>query len=167
MRQPRFDAAIAAFDYAAPLDWLITRLKFHSRFAHARLLGSLLAERIAASDAPRPDCLVPVPLHVTRYRERGYNQAALLARHIGRRLNIPVAAQLAVRTRATDPQLALPARKRGGNVRRAFAADTASAGRHVAIVDDVVTTGHTAAALATALRRAGAASVQLWCIARA
>lgn len=165
--KPLFDAAVAAFEYAAPVDWMITRLKFHSRFSHARLLASLLVGRVVADPAPRPDCLVPVPLHVTRYRERGYNQATLLARHMARPLGLPVLGNLAVRTHATDPQLSLPAPKRRSNVRRAFDASAASAGRHIAIVDDVVTTGYTARALAAAFRRSGAASVQLWCVARA
>ncbi len=167
-RQPRFDAATAAFVYGPPVDWFVTQLKFHKRFTHARLLASLLGDRLRLNDRLRPDYLVPVPLHATRYRERGYNQAELIARYLARTLDIPLAAQNAVtRTRATEHQLALPASRRAGNVRHAFSAGTACAGRHVAIVDDVVTTGHTAAAVAAALRGAGAASVQLWCVARA
>lgn len=167
LQQPRFDAAVAAFAYASPVDWLITRLKFHHRLSHARVLGTLLSERILASEVARPDCIVPAPLHPRRLRERGYNQATLIARHAARPLQLPVMPELAMRTRHTLPQRTLPAHRRKHNVRDAFQASTGCAGRHIAIVDDVVTTGHTAGALAAALKRGGAACVQLWCVARA
>lgn len=167
LRQPRFDGAVAAFAYAPPVDWLITRLKFHHRLTHARVLGTLLGERILATAAERPDCIVPAPLHPRRLRERGYNQATLIARHAAYALQLPLMPELATRTRNTSPQRTLPAHQRRHNMRDAFQADSACAERHIAIVDDVVTTGHTAAALATALKRGGAASVRLWCVARA
>lgn len=167
LRKPRFDAALAAFEYTSPVDWLITRLKFHNRLSHARLLGALLAGRVARADAAPADCIVPMPLHPRRYRERGYNQAALIAGHTARAQALPVMPDLAVRTRNTPPQLSLPKDERRRNVRNAFSASGECSGRHIAIVDDVVTTGHTAGALAAALKRGGAASVQLWCIARA
>lgn len=167
LRQPRFDAAIAGFEYAPPVDWLITRLKFHHRLAHARVLGYLLGSRIQAAAVPRPDCIVPAPLHPRRRRERGYNQAELIAGHTARLLDLPVTPQLATRARHTRPQRTLPAAQRRRNVHGAFTATRACAGRHIAIVDDVVTTGHTAEALAAALHQAQAASVQLWCVARA
>lgn len=165
--EPRFDSAIAAFEYHAPIDWLITRLKFHSRFSHARLLGTLLARRVAATHQPRPDYMVPVPLHPRRYRERGYNQAHMLARQLSRQLDIPIRSNVVRRKRHTSPQLSLPAEQRKHNMRQAFTARSSCRHDHVAIVDDVVTTGHTAAALAQALRQGGATSVQLWCVARA
>lgn len=167
IRRPRFNAAFAAFEYAPPVDWLITRLKFNHRLSHARLLGVLLAERIAAVDAPMPDCIVPAPLHPRRYRERGFNQAALIARHAARAFDLNVGAHLATRHRDTAPQRSLPAGQRKHNMRNAFTASADCAGRHIAIVDDVVTTAHTAGALAAALQRHRAASVQLWCVARA
>ena len=167
LQQPRFDGAIATFEYLPPADWLITRLKFHRRFTHARLLGTLMAARIAGASAPAPDYIVPVPLHARRYRERGYNQAEMLARQLARKLELPVRGDLARRRRHTSPQLSLPATERKRNVRNAFAVRADCSGDDIAIVDDVVTTGHTAAALATALKRNGAARVRLWCAARA
>jgi len=167
LQRPRFDAAIAAFAYATPVDWLITQLKFHRRLAHARVLGSLLAQRITSSAPTLPDSIVPTPLHPRRYRQRGYNQATLLARHAARALQLPVTPHLARRIRDTAPQMTLPASQRQHNLHAAFAADSSCCNRHIAIVDDVVTTGHTADALAQALRHNGAASVQVWCIARA
>lgn len=167
LRRPRFDTAIAAFEYTAPVDWLITRLKFNHRLAHARLLGALLADRIATARSPLPDCILPAPLHPSRYRDRGFNQATLIARSAARTLELAVKPELAKRNRNTAPQRSLPAGQRKQNVRNAFTARDDCAGRHIAIVDDVVTTAHTAASLAAALDRSDAASVQLWCVARA
>lgn len=167
LRQPRFDAAIAGFEYAPPVDWLITRLKFHHRLAHARLLGRLLGAHIDTVATSLPDCIVPAPLHPRRLRERGYNQAELIARHTAHVLDLPVVPGLATRARHTPPQRTLPADQRRRNVHGAFSATSACAGRHIAIIDDVVTTGHTATALAAALIQARAARIQLWCVARA
>src|SRR5699024_7248545 len=108
-----------------------------------------------------------MPLHPRRYRERSYNQAHLIARPIARALNISIRPELARRVRNTAAQQSLPADERHKNVHKAFHASSACAGRHIAIIDDVVTTAHTAGALAGALKHNGAASVQLWCVARA
>lgn len=167
LRRPRFDIAIAAFEYKPPVDWLVTRLKFHKRLTHARLLGTLMATRIAmAGDVP-PDYIMPVPLHPRRYRDRGYNQAELLARQIARREHLPVRTDLVRRRKHTRPQMSLPAAERQRNVRDAFAVYGHCRGHDIAIVDDVVTTGHTATALAAVLKRHGAARIRLWCAARA
>lgn len=165
-RQPAaFDAAAAALHYTAPADWLITRLKFHRRLSHARILGALIAEHVA--HAPRPDLLLPVPLHPDRRRERGFNQATEIAAATGKRLGVRVSGRLATRIRATARQADLQARRRRANVRGAFHAEGRIAGLDIAIVDDVATTGHTAAALARTLKRTGAARVRLWTAARA
>lgn len=167
LHTPRFDSAVAAFKYEPPVDWLITRLKFHSRFTHARLLGTLLASRIRATGETIPDYMIPVPLHPRRYRERGYNQAEMLTRQLSRELSLETRTCVAVRRRYTPPQLSLPATERKHNVRDAFTIRSHCLNHHIAIVDDVVTTGHTAMALAGALKQSGAATVQLWCVARA
>lgn len=160
-----FDSAAAALHYAAPADWLITRLKFHRHLSHARILGTLLAQRAARET--RPDVLLPVPLHPARRRERGFNQAAEIAAATGRTLNIRVLAGLAMRARATARQAELHARERRANVRGAFETSERAAGLDIAIIDDVATTGHTAGELARALKRAGATRVRLWTAARA
>lgn len=166
LRQPRFDAAHATFVYQPPVDWLIKQLKFHGRRSHARLLGTLLATRCAGDDT-LPDYLLPVPLHPRRLRERGFNQAELLARQLGRELDLRTRTNLATRQRDTPSQSSLHAAQRKRNVHEAFATHGKCAGHDIAIVDDVVTTGHTAAALATQLKRNGAANIRLWCVARA
>lgn len=166
-RRPRFDRALAAFSYQQPAPWLITRLKFHGRLAHARLLGDLLAQRVAASDVDRPALIVPVPLHPASYRRRGFNQAERLARRVAHAVERPLDTRLVQRVRDTGRQSALAADQRAANVRDAFTCRPTAVVAHVAIVDDVVTTGQTAAAVATCLRRAGVRRVDLYCVARA
>lgn len=166
-RPPPYAGAVSALRYEAPVDWLITRLKFHRQLSHARVLGALLAQCLGDAQAPRPDRILPVPLHPARRAQRGFNQAAEIARVIGRRLDIRCETRLAWRTRDTPHQLALPARERRANVRGAFAAAAAAKGARIAIVDDVVTTGQTVAELTRALHRAGAQSVHVWSVARA
>lgn len=164
-RAPPLDAVVAAFDYGFPVDRLLPRFKFHRDLAAGALLGACLAR--ATAEAVRPDALVPVPLHVARLRQRGYDQALELARVLARHHGLCLCADLLRRVRATAPQSRLDAKARRRNLRRAFTA-CASAGvpAHVALVDDVMTTGATLHAAAHALRRAGVARVDAWVCAR-
>jgi ComF family protein len=164
-KPPTFDRAIAALRYDAPVDRLIVNLKYNGRLNLARALATLLADRIAPADAP--DVIVPVPLHRSRLRERGYNQSQELARVLAQRLARPLAPRLATRVRATPTQTSLPLEQRARNVRNAFAVTDDIDGLRVAIVDDVMTSGHTVNALAKAMRRAGAKEVCVWVVARA
>ena len=166
-RRARFDRAVAVFHYAPPIDWLVTRLKFQGRLNHARLLGDLLAKHVHAADLDLPDVLVPVPLHPTGYRRRGFNQAERIAARLAGPIGSPVTSNLLRRTRDTAPQSTLAANRRAANVRDAFTVRAPLAGEHVAIVDDVVTTAHTATAVARTLLGAGAGRVDLYCVARA
>ncbi|MDX9740996.1 MAG: ComF family protein [Gammaproteobacteria bacterium] len=163
---PPQDGAWSAFDYRPPLDFMIRRLKFHSDLSWARVLGGLMAEEIPRRCDERPDLIVPVPLHRRRLAARGYNQALELARPLARRLGVPLAGDLCQRLRPTLEQTALDAAARRANVRAAFAVRR-SPPATVAIVDDVLTTGSTVAALAQSLRRAGAKRVLVWVCARA
>jgi ComF family protein len=165
-KPPAFDATTALFHYRPPVDYLLKRLKFSSELAIAPVLAGLLAECIAARGTGLPDVLLPVPLHRSRERERGYNQAGLLAARVGRQLALPVAPRLCTRRRATEPQSLLSPVARRLNLRHAFGVETMPPA-HVAIVDDVMTTGHTAGELARALKQAGARRVEVWVIARA
>lgn len=113
-----------------------------------------------------PELLLPVPLHLSRLRSRGYNQALELARPLGRRYRIPVAHDVLYRARKTGAQSELDATARLGNVRGAFAVRRVPAQKHVAIVDDVMTTGATLEELARILKRAGASEVSAWVLAR-
>ena len=159
----------AAFDYAFPLDRLVQALKYEGALANARVLGHALAQslRRAAREAD-VDAIVPVPLHRARLVERGFNQSLEIARFTADRLDLVVDGRALRRLRVTTPQVGLTRAERAANVRKAFAADRSRvAGRHVALLDDVVTTGATSAAAADALLAAGAVTVDVWCVARA
>lgn len=164
---PHFDASVAACRYSQPLPWLITQLKFAGHLYYAPVLGNLLAEAIEQSGQRIAQRLIPVPLHDRAYRRRGFNQAERIASRLGQRLNRPVANAVASRQRDTHAQSGLSAARRAANVRDAFAVHDSLEGQHVAIVDDVVTTTRTATALADCLRAAGAARVDVYCVARA
>ncbi|MCM2312242.1 MAG: hypothetical protein NDI84_12650 [Steroidobacteraceae bacterium] len=157
----------APFDYAAPLDHLVHALKYRGQLATGRVLGALLARRVADLGLQlEVDVIVPVPLHPERHAERGFNQSTEIARHLGRCLRLPVDEALATRQRWTPPQVGLHLAERRRNLAAAFRAG-AVAGRRVAIVDDVTTTGTTLHELAQVLSRAGAVAVDAWCVARA
>lgn len=167
-RDPSFASAWAPFRYEHPLDLLEARFKFHADLAAGHVLSALMLER-ASVDAPaRPELLIPVPLHAARLRERGYNQALELARPLAHAFAIPLRADLLLRTRATPPQTGLDAKTRRRNLRGAFAvAADAALPDHVALVDDVMTTGATLRECARVLRAAGVARVDVWALARA
>jgi ComF family protein len=160
---PPWDAAHAALVYDFPLDRLLPRFKFHGDLAAGRVLADVWCHRLPAS---RPQALLPVPLHRARLRERGYDQALELARRVARACDVPVLADAVHRVRATARQSELAAGARRRNVRGAFAV-TGTLPMHVALVDDVMTTGATLRAVATALRRAGVGRIEVWVLARA
>lgn len=166
LRKPPPQARTATvFVYRAPLDRLLPRAKFHGDLASLRLLATLMAPVLGR--APRPQALVPLPLHPARLRRRGYDQALELARPLARALALPLRDDLLQRVRATTAQSRLDAAARRRNLRGAFAVRAGIAlPAHVALVDDVMTTGATAQAAATALRRAGVARVDVWVCAR-
>jgi ComF family protein len=160
---------IAPYEYAAPIDGFLQALKF----GHGRMLGRALALLVAGSagaaspgDDLRPELLVPVPLHRRRLVARGYNQATEIARTLSASLRIPLEHAAAVRVQAAAPQSRLGARERHANVEHAFEVRARLAGRRIAIVDDVITTGATVNALARVLLAAGAARVEAWAVAR-
>jgi ComF family protein len=166
-RPPRFDRAIVPFRYAYPLDHLIRDLKYHGRLACGRVLGTLLADALQATDLLRPEIIVPVPLFAARHRDRGFNQAAEIARPIAERLGIPIEQRLCARLRATEDQTTLTALQRRRNVHRAFALARRPRVRHVAILDDVMTTGSTVNEIARVFKRSGVRTVSVWAVARA
>jgi ComF family protein len=165
-----FEQAVAAVDYAFPWSDLVTALKFNAALDLASALGALLAEAVRAGAAPLPALVLPVPLGAQRLAERGMNQAWELARRVAASLRLGADAGVLQR-RVETPHLAgLPRDERARAIRGAFAlAPGASArlhGRRVALVDDVMTTGATAAEAARTLLASGAQSVQLWVLAR-
>jgi ComF family protein len=160
-RPPRYARVIAPFSYGYPLDAVIRAYKYGGRLAYARLLGSALAA--ATSDA---DAIVAMPLSPARLAERGFNQALEIARIVAAATGIPLLPFACRKVLDTPPQAALPWKERAKNVRRAFVCDADLAGRRVAVVDDVLTTGATLNELARVLRKAGAAEVAGWVVAR-
>jgi len=152
--------------YQAPLDYLILQLKFHAQLAVAPLLAGLLAQKIRGAEPQLPLALIPVPLHPARLAERGYNQAGELARALGHELGLPTLSNLVRRKRHTEAQSALPAKERRKNMRDAFEVVGSDVPTHVAIVDDVMTTGTTVWEMAKTLKQAGAQRVDAWIIAR-
>lgn len=173
--EPPFDAAFAPYQYEHPLDLLLMRLKFGRSLAAGRVLAELwiAALRAALANgviAALPEAIVPVPLHATRLRERGYNQALELAKPLAREFGVALAPGLLCRTRATAAQSDLDAAARRKNLRGAFAVDTAALApvpAHIVLLDDVMTTGATVREAARTLRRAGVARVEVWAFARA
>ena len=163
-RPPPYQACIAGLLYRPPADQLVLGLKFAQRLGHAPLLAALLAE--IASGADRPQALVPVPLHRNRLRQRGFNQSLEIARPLARHLDLPLAPRVLARVRPTQPQSGLDARGRSRNVRGAFICTAEVSDRHLALVDDVITTGSTVAEAARALLRAGASRVDVWAASR-
>jgi ComF family protein len=164
-KRPRFERCVAPYRYAYPLDHMIRALKYGNAIAYGRVLGNLFARHAVLS--PVPDVIVPVPLGHARFVARGYNQALELAAPVASRLGIRLRADVLVRTRETREQAGLERRERRKNLRNAFAVAKPLEAAHVAVFDDVVTTGSTANEIARVLRRAGATRVELWAIARA
>jgi ComF family protein len=160
---PPWRHAVAPLAWAFPVDALVTRFKYGGALHLGALLGRLLG---GACRGLAADAILPVPLHVTRLAERGFNQARELARPVARLTGLRLLDGACLRCAATPPQAGLSARQRRSNLRQAFRATDAVRGLKLAIVDDVLTTGSTAEALSLELLRAGAAEVQVWAVAR-
>jgi ComF family protein len=170
---PAFDATVAAVDYAAPLDQLVLQLKFGARLPLApwfaeRLRDAVLARRGALQPNLLPDVLCPVPLGRGRLVERGFNQALEIARPLAASLGVALHPRLAERTTETTAQSGVSPSERADNVRGIFAVADPDrvAGRHVGLVDDVMTSGHTLGELAATCKRFGAARVTNFVFAR-
>jgi len=167
-----FTHCITGTDYEPPWDRLITAFKFHGQVELAGALSWMIEVAVRASSArdAMPALLLSVPLSRERLRERGYNQSWELARRLGRHLRIDAVPAVLQRGRDTAHQIGMTRQERERNLRDAFWVDPAQRaalqGRRVALVDDVFTTGATAHAAAVALRRAGAARVDVWVLAR-
>ena len=165
-KPPSFDETHAPFLYDEVMRFLISQLKFHRNYKHARLLGTLLANYLAET-AELPECIIPIPLHRKRYGQRGFNQSIEIARHLSRQLGIPLDLNSCIRHKDTKHQIALPAKQRRKNIKNAFSVIKPIGYQHIAIVDDVMTTGATAEALALTLKRHGINRIDVWVCARA
>jgi len=162
---PAFERSRVPLRYQAPVSDLISRFKYHRALSDGQLLAQLLARHVR--DTPLDvQLLLPMPLHPGRLKERGYNQAAELARTLSRATGIPWNSTLLKRKRAAPTQREANKRERRRNVRKAFVCESKNLPQRVAIIDDVVTTGSTARAAAAAVKLAGADRVEIWAVAR-
>lgn len=161
---PHYDRTLAAFNYGFPLDKLVQAFKYAHRLALAPYFGRALAEH---ADGLGADLVVPLPLHPTRLRERGFNQALELARPVATALGLPIDTGACTRSRHTPAQAGLPWKEREKNIRGAFHCTRDLSGKRIALVDDVMTTGASLNECARTLKLHGAAEVTLLVVARA
>ncbi len=166
---PAFHAAHAAFVYAFPMDALIRRCKYAGALELTDLFAQALADSLEDSLArnPRPDLILPMPLHPARLARRGFNQAVEIARRLSGRLDIDWLPEACQRVRDTPPQAGLDLKSRRRNLKGAFTCGQDLAGKRVALVDDVMTSGSSLDELARVVSRAGALEISAWVVARA
>jgi ComF family protein len=166
---PAFQRIQALFLYTEPVSQLIKKFKFDGNLSIARVLAQLTSQKMQAfyqENKDYPQCIIPVPLHPARLRERGFNQALELARWVSKHLNKPIDYHTCQRIRYTAMQTGLSARERAKNVKGAFSIKKDSMYCHIALIDDVITTGHTVNALSQALQKQGVNRIDVWCCAR-
>ncbi len=166
---PPFDRTLALFPYEPPIVQAIIKLKFSHQLVFADLFAQLMLSRLLNDwypDENFPDLILPVPLHVKRLNDRGFNQAVEIAKPIAHVLNIPIDRHHTVRCKNTRAQSGLSADARRANLNQAFSTRRDYQGMKIAVLDDVITTGHTVRALAQVLRRHGAHTIHIWCCAR-
>lgn len=166
---PPFDRTFALWTYEPPIVQFISQLKFNQNLIYARLLGELLAEAVVTrwyNGQSLPDALIPMPLHPNRLKERGYNQALELARPLAKLAQIPLDFISCIRIKSTLPQSIIAAEQRKNNVKEAFRVTRPLTGLHLAVIDDVITTGYTMASLCHTLKMAGAAQIDVICCAK-
>lgn len=166
---PPYDRTFACFSYEGPIAKLITQLKFHASFPPIHLFSQRLLAQITTEwyrTRPCPSRLIPLPLHPNRLKIRGFNQALEIAKPLARALPLTLDTQTLVRLKDTAPQTGLKSPERAINLALAFTATRSLAGEHIALLDDVMTTGQTLTAAALAAKAAGAATIDLWCVAR-
>ncbi|STQ90825.1 ComF family protein [Iodobacter fluviatilis] len=162
---PAFDFSFAAFTYTPPITQLIIAAKFSGHWSLLPTLGQLLLDQVSA--APRPHFIIPLPLHPKRLKERGYNQAFELAKPITRQLQLDLRPDLLERRINTEHQARLSQAERHKNMQKAFYTRHNLDGKHVVLIDDVMTSGSSLHAAAACLKKAGAARVDNWVLARA
>jgi ComF family protein len=161
---PQYDATVAALAYDFPADVLVQALKFRGELALAPFFAGLLVQKLAGRQPM--DCILPVPLSDRRLRERGFNQALEIARDLVPATRARLTPGICERARDTPAQMELPLAGRAKNVRGAFHCPRLLAGAKIAVLDDVMTSGATLDEIAGTLKRAGAAHVENWVVAR-
>jgi ComF family protein len=164
---PDFDATKAVFLYAYPIDAMMLRYKYGNSLNLGNTFGEFLAEKINAKDALKSiDLIIPMPMHPTRLKERGFNQALEIAKVLCKNHKEKLDYKSVERQTLTPPQASLPLKERVKNIKGAFKVNTDLAGKRIAIIDDVMTTGASLNELAKTLKKADASHVECWVIAR-
>ena len=163
---PPYDRAYCAFAYAPPISTLICQFKYQHRLQLTGVLVNLMFAYVTSRTEPLPECIVPVPLHSMRIRERGFNQSAEIARKLSRRLGIAYDKNCVARIRKTPPQTSLTHAQRKRNLKGAFALRHRPSAKHIALLDDVMTTGTTFAEIGALLKRSGVEHIEVWSLAR-
>ena len=165
-KPPHYTTSTIPNLYAPPLKELIGQFKFHGNIYCAPLLAQTFLRSVKHRKNNLPECIIPVPLHKKRLRERGFNQSLELARIVSEQLQIPLDYTLCQRKKSTPFQSGLSAKQRQQNLKNAFHLKKTHAYKHVAIFDDVVTTGTTVNELAKQLKLSGIETIEVWAIAR-
>lgn len=166
---PHFDSTLALFTYAFPVDAILQHYKYNNALYLGELFGTLLSESIFNTAC---DVIMPMPLHSKRLQDRGFNQSLEVAKILAKQLDIPLDQTSCTRIKDTAPQASLPLGDRLKNMRNAFDIKPNQLphqikGKHIVIIDDVMTTGSSLNELAKTLKAAGAKRVDCWVIARA
>ena len=154
-----------AFKYQTPIDHWLTALKFHQRLEYAALLGRLFAEKITKQNT-LPELIMPIPLHTWRLCQRGFNQALEIAKPLSHALGIPLKKNGLKRIRHTKPQSELTEKQREQNLIGAFHCIEPIEASHVALFDDVITTGSTIRAAHQILKKHGVSKIEIWSCAK-
>ncbi len=160
---PDFDVTHAVFLYDFPIDSMMQRYKYGNMLSLCAFFGALLSEKV---DMGTVDLIIPMPMHPARIKERGFNQALEIAKVLVKNQKEKLDFKSVIRQTLTPPQASLPLKERVKNIKGAFKVNTNFAGKSIAIVDDVMTTGASLNELAKTLKKAGAAHVECWVIAR-
>lgn len=164
--QPHYARAFIPYIYEHGIRTMVSQLKFNSRLIHARLLAELFYTAARQQRLEPAEVLIPMPLHGRRQSQRGYNQSQLLAKAIGKHWGLPVASQYCRRTKHIPPQSGLTRKQRVKNIKGVFEIIHEVPYRHIAIIDDVMTTGSSVNELAKMFKQAGVQQVDVWCMAR-
>ena len=164
---PEFDKTYTPYTHQGAIRYLINHCKFNGAYKHSRLLGLLLAHHLSNQADTLPELIIPVPLHPKRYRQRGFNQTLEVGKIIARELSIPIDNSCCLHIKDTPHQVSLTAKQRRKNIKNSFQMKKTPQARHIAILDDVMTTGATANELAKTLKSSGVSQVDVWVCARA
>lgn len=164
---PPFDRTFALFNYTSPISTMIAQLKFHNKLVIAKWFSHFFISYFEKNNIEMPSLILPVPLHTKRLKERGFNQSLLIAKHISKYFGIPIDIKSCKRNKNTQAQATLSAKKRKDNLKNAFTLSKPTDCNHVAIVDDVMTTGQTISEISALLKSNGVNKVDVWVCARA